>query len=309
MAEVRDRITQILRQRVLRGLHASSLRRGDRLPSARDLEPEFDTDHRVILAAYRALAKEGLVELRQRGGIYVAAEGSTIGGLPAISSEWVADLFVQGISREIPVPELHEWLRRLVETLRIRAVAIATTADQVTGLARELRDEYGLEASGLSAASLGSAEDLPTDVRRADLLVTTEAHAAPVQAIAERLRKPCVVIAIRPDVIGGEWRFLLRRPVYVVVADAHFVKLLDEFFAGTPGAENVRALVIGRDDLDAIPDGAPTYVTREARERLGTTRIRGRILPAARLLSDESSREIIQFIVRANLEALAARTR
>ena len=29
-------------------------------------------DHRAILAAYRTLASEGLVEVRERGGVYVA---------------------------------------------------------------------------------------------------------------------------------------------------------------------------------------------------------------------------------------------
>ena len=74
----REGIAEVLRGRILRGLHSRSLASGDRLPSARELGAEFDIDHRVVLAAYRELASEGLIELRQRGGIYVARRDDTL---------------------------------------------------------------------------------------------------------------------------------------------------------------------------------------------------------------------------------------
>ena len=41
---------------------------------------EFGVDHRLILAAYKQLAAEGLVEVRERGGVYVSgAHVSTTG--------------------------------------------------------------------------------------------------------------------------------------------------------------------------------------------------------------------------------------
>lgn len=68
MTEPHGVIVETLRGRILRGLQAGTLVSGDRLPSARDLVAEFEVDHRVILSAYRELAGEQLVELRQRGG-------------------------------------------------------------------------------------------------------------------------------------------------------------------------------------------------------------------------------------------------
>jgi hypothetical protein len=100
---------------------------------------------------------------------------------------------------------------------------------------------------------------------------------------------------------------LLRKPVYVVASDDRFIALLRGYFAHTPGAANLRFLIAGRDDLSIIPDGAPTYVTRSARDNLGETPIKGRILPSARLFSSESTRQIIRFIVRMNLDVLASR--
>lgn len=310
----RDDLVETLRGRLLRGLHAGAVGPGDRLPSARELEREFDVDHRIILSAYRALAAEGLVELRQRGGIYVAATRRP-DAVPAPPEAWMIDLLAQGVAREVPVVEFHDWFRRATETLRLRVAAVQSTRDQILGLARELRDDYGLEVEGVDAPALGEAtrsgraDLLPAEVRRADLLVTTAAHEQVVGKAAALVGRQVLVLDVRPDLVGGEWRMLLRRPVHVLVADAGFIPALRSFFAEIPGAENLRPLVVGRDDLSVIPDGAPVYVTRGARALLADTPIRGRVLPTARLLAPESVRELIGFIVRANLDALTARGR
>jgi len=314
VSERREEIADVLRQRVLRGLHAGALRPGDRLPSARELERDFDADHRVVLAAYRQLAAEGLVELRQRGGIYVASQPSD-GAVPAPPETWLVDVVAQGVAREVPLPELHEWLRRATGTVRLRAAVVASTADQATGIERELCDDYGIDSVRVDPATLhgagstGAAPEAPASVRHADLLVTTQAHAERVEALAGSLGKPCVVTTIRPDLVGAEWRLLLKRPVYVLVADARFLETLRHFFAETPGAENLRPLVVGRDDLAVVPEGAPVYVTRSAREALGDTPIRGQVLPTARVFSAEAARALITFVVRANLDAITARRR
>jgi DNA-binding FadR family transcriptional regulator len=56
MKYARAELADVLRGRILRGLQGGVLRLGDRLPSARELEAELGTDHRVILDAYRVLA-------------------------------------------------------------------------------------------------------------------------------------------------------------------------------------------------------------------------------------------------------------
>ena len=308
MADRRIEIAEVLRGRVLRGLHAGALRPGDRLPSARDLTVEFDVDHRLILDAYRLLVAENLVELRPRGGIYVAPRIEGGAGIPPLPEAWFASLLTDSLSREIPGPELHEWLRRATETLRIRAVIIASTADQSAGLCRELRDDFGLDADALLAGDVRSADSPPLPLRRADLIVTTAAHEGWLRTVAADLRKPLIVITVRPDLRAGEWALLLRRPVYAIVATPEFEDMLRHFFADVPGAkENLRTLVFGRDDLATIPDDAPTYVTQRVRDSLGGIRIPGRILPAARTIAAESAREIFGFIVRSNIEAMRHR--
>ena len=307
MPDSRDQIVDTLRGRVLRGLHSGLLVHGDRLPTSRELAAEFGVDHRLVIAAWKTLADEGLVELRPRGGIYVARGGSTHDGMPPLPESWIVGVLTDALARELPAPELHEWLRRAVDTLRLRAVAIASTFDQADGLCRELRDDFGLEADGLLADEVKDSPEPPLPLRRADLIVTTEAHGAWARALGADLRKPVIVIEVRPELLGGEWALLLRRPVYVVVATPEFGEMLTRFYAHVRGVENLHVIVYGRDDLQQIPDGAPTYETQSVRAQLGAVRVPGRVLPAARTISASSAREIFAFIVRQNLDAMSRR--
>ena len=305
MNKARDTIVDTMRGRVLRGLQAGTLRAGDRLPSARELASEFDVDHRLLIAAYKQLEVEQLVELRPRGGAYVMARPQSEHGLPPLPEIWFVEVLVRGLGRELPAPELHEWLRRCVETLRLRAVVITSTEDQGYGLCRELRDDFGLDTEALLADEVRGLTVAPLPVRRADILVTTEAHASWVRALGAELHKAVTVLEVRPELVGGEWAMLLRRPVYAVVATPEFGDMLRTFFARVPGIENLRVIVYGRDDLTEIPEGAPTYVTQRVRAGLRGARIPGRVLPATRAISTESAREIFAFIVRANIEAMS----
>lgn len=305
MADPRELIVDTLRGRVLRGLHAGTLVPGDRLPTSRELTAEFEVDYRVVISAYKTLASEGLIELRPRGGVYVASAGLSRNGIPPLPEEWLVGFFTEGLAREIPGPDLHEWLRRSMETLRLRSVAIASTTDQGYGLCRELRDDFGMEAASLLPDEVRSAGAPPLPLRRADLIVTTRAHAEWVRDLAADLRKPVIVIDVRPELLGGEWALLLRRPVYVVVSTTEFGEMLRRFYASVPGIENLHVIVLGRDDLGLIPDDAPTYVTQHVRAQLGDARLPGRVLPAARTIASESAREIFAFIVHSNIEAMS----
>lgn len=307
VADSLDRIIETLRGRVLRFVHSGTLSAGDRLPSARTLAREFGVDFRVILSAYRALANEGLVDLRARGGVYIAETYVGANGMPPQPELWIADVLGQGLSREIRGPEFHELFRRCTETLRLRAVVIAPTEDQAFGLRRELRDDFGLEAEGMTAEEVRDVEPLPLAVRRADLLVTTQAHAAWVRELGESLGRPTTVVNVRSDLVGGEWSLLLRQPVYAVVATEEFGRMLREFFSAVPGVENLHVLVFGRDDLAGIPRGATTYITQRVRASLSGVDIQGSILPPVRTIRSDSAREIFGFIVAANLRAMSSR--
>lgn len=296
-------VIRTLRGRIVRALQTGALKSGDRLPGGRHIWAELGSSARVVNAAYRALAVEGLVDLRDRSGVYVADRPSGGAGVDALPEDLLVDLFARGLSHGVPIVDLHQGIRRSVRTARLRLLVVAPTQDQIVGLCRELESDYGVDAAGIDGRAL-SAEPVPRgSLRDIDLLVTTVADAPLVERLADGLGIPVLVAEIRPDLLRGEWRLLLREPVYVVATDARFVELLQRFFAGVPGAHNLRPLVVGHDDISAIPADATTYVTRSARDRLGATAIIGRALPPLRLLSSETARQIITFIVRANRAA------
>lgn len=301
----REAVAARLRKRILRGLRSGALAPGDRLPSARESAAEFDADHRVVLAAYRQLATEGLVERRVRAGIYVARTGAALLATPGV--DWLVDTLIEGLTREVPIVELHDWMRRAIATRLIRAVVIARTHDEVAGISRELREDYGLHVAGAKVSELERPSPaLSAEIDGADLLVTTRAYARLVRALGRRVHVRVVVAQVGPDLLGGDWRALLRKPLYILVSDESTVASTERSFAGVEGAaKNLHVMVVGRDDVAAIPREAAVYISGGAADVLGSAPVGGSPLPRARWFSWTSAREIVSHIVRANLEALS----
>ncbi|MBA3259458.1 MAG: hypothetical protein H0T68_08340 [Gemmatimonadales bacterium] len=221
----------------------------------------------------------------------------------------MVEVLMQGLTHGMAAPAMADGLQRCLETLRLHAVVVECNADQLHSVPAELRRDYGLEVTALDVAALDRNGRPPGVLRRADLLVTTPFHKKQIERLAKALGTPEVVITMCTDLFAEVGRLLPSMPVYFVVADPRFAAKLHRLFAGTAGAVNLRTLVVGQDELDAIPAGAPTYLTQLARERVGDTPLRQRILPEARVFSTESARRLLSFIVRANSEALTARKR
>lgn len=315
----RGDISDTLRQRVLSALHFGTLGAGDRLPSARTLAGELDADPRVVTAAYRQLERDGLVERRPPSRAYFVAAptGPGAGGGPAPMVEWFVELFAGGLARGIGAPDFPEQARRALETLRLRAACVESSHDHLVWLARELQDDYGIAATTVDADALrdvprdapSAASDdgpLPWALRTADLVVTTAAHADLVAPIAARLGRPLVVATVRPDLAAQVARLLAAGAVWFVGTDARFEARVRELFDG-PDVANVRTVLVGRDDVAAIPDRAPAWVMRTARDLLGGVPPHVRPLSTLRAFSPETRRELLRFVVRANVAVLGTR--
>ena len=297
----RMEIAEVMRRRVLSGVASGSLRRNDRLPSARELAGEFDVDPRLVLSSYRVLAREGLVDIRRRSGIYVASTPPVPGGPPVVADGWVADVLFAGIERGLSAPRLGDWLRRCVTTRRLRAAVVALSADQLEGLCGELRELYGVDAVPFAPAVLDGSS-VPTELAAADFVVTESAYADALRARMTPLGKRVLVATIRAD-LDTHWQLLRQEhPVYVVVTDPRTEALLSQ--AAGVHADRVKAVVIGRDEISHVPADAPVYVTRSARQRLASTPIPGKPIPAARAFDAASSLEILRLMVGANLKAM-----
>lgn len=302
MPERRREIAEVLRRRILGLVRAGALKGGDRLPSTRELGREFDTDPRVIQGAYRLLAEEQLVIQRQRSGVFVN-EPQVRMDRPGLSALWLAELFADALARDVPAAQLPNVLHRALATRPIRAVTVTAVVDQNEGMCRELREDFGLKATCVHAAEVLAGPPYPEVLREAELIVTTEAQALRVRELGKKLEIPVIAISVRRDLVGQPVKELLLDTVYMVVADPNFIPVLKKYFGTLPRGQNVRYLVVGQDDLDAIPPTAPVYVTTAAADRIGNRRLPGRRLPPARVFSTECAREILHFVIRRNLES------
>ena len=287
----RDEIVSLLRQRVLRAVAAGALEPGDRLPGTRELSLELDADPRVVASAYRTLAAEGLVELRPRAGAFVAAGvvSHRHDAVPPVDylSEVLAHAGTCGFGARAFVRALSD----VATGRRVRVAVLAATADQALGMARELEEEYAVEARAIRADQL-SGQAGTSALRRAHLVVTSAPHAALARAITEERGIPHLIVTVRSDLFEGEWRLWRDQAVHVVVLDARFRKLVREFLRDAGASEAAVRIHLATDDLSRIGDDAPTYVTQAARAHLGRTRVPGQLIPPARLLDESCARAI-----------------
>lgn len=297
----RSAIADRLRERIVRAIDDGTLCAGDRLPSSRALAPEFRADPRVIAAAYRELSTESLVDVRPKSGIYVAASAAGERHASLVQAKWVTEIFVDAIGRGVPLPELGPAILDFSETRRLRAAAVAETVDQAVGIGRELKHEYGLNATTHQLAEIRSSRP-SSKFRSAHVIVATNHCVAEVRRISEN--RPVISVSARPDLFNNaEWQSLMDREVYMVVTDPGFIAKVRQVLQRAKVRAKLRMVLAGRDDLSRIPAGAPTYVTESARMVIGKTRLPGRIIRRRRLFSDTTARDIVSFIIAHNSSA------
>ncbi len=306
MTRRRAEITDLLRQRVFTGLHLGVLTHRGRLPSVRELAREFGANPRVVLAAYRSLENEGLVELKNRSGAFVAAAAVSVGDPAPRRADWMAEVLIEGLRHGMKPGALSQGLEQCFGAVDLHAAVVECNADQLYSVPEELQRDFGIESAGIEIDSLGSGREVPPDIRNADLLVTTPFHQNEVRTLAGRLGLPLVVITMCTDLFTEVGRLLPLEPVYFIVTDQRFADKLHLVFASAKGAAHLRTLVLGSDDLAEVPDDAPTYLTRLTRARLKDSPLLRRVLPEARVFSAESARQILSFVARANLTGAAA---
>lgn len=327
-------IIALLREHVLGRLHLGVLQPGDRLPSVRHGAREFGVDPRVVLAAYRDLEAEGLVELRARSGVFVARNAGNA-ATPSDSSrstDRLIDQLAESLAAGVSAPMFLEQARRGLETRRLRAVVLDRNRDQLWSTSDELARDYGFEVDAVDVDTIRRRDNMPMVIRRADLLVSASSDAG-IRAIATAANVPILSVGMCPDLFAEIRRILLAESVYFVVSDARFEAKLEGLLAPARGSHPIRGFVYGRDDLHRIPRAAPVYLTRLTREQMqrdaallghsdGDTqperteqsesdqivvsRLLRRIMPDARVFSSESARELLTFVVRANLAVRAA---
>jgi len=303
----RASITESLRQRILAGLHLGTLHPGDRLASLRTLGRELGADPRVVMAAYRQLAAEGLICLRPRSGAFVQPWPQREHELLPEIAMWVVDVFLRGLARGIPPTELRRKARACLDSVRVRAACLECNDDQVHALCAQVRIDYGFDAVAVDADALSRRQPLPPGTTDADFVLTTRFHAAEAQRLGSRLRRPVLVATLDPFFINQVERMLAAGPVWWICTDPRFAAKLPRMLPSLP----VKPIVLGPRPPEGIPSGDTVYATRRAADRLPRGWRGGRVITIPRVFSAETARALVGFLVRRNLRAAreAARKR
>ena len=215
-------------------------------------------------------------------------------------------MLLQARSRGLAPRGVSHYLEAALNTRRVRAACIECNLDQLHMLCSELAGDYGYETQSTELSRIADSEE----VRRADVLVTTAFHAAEVRALGKKLRKPCIVVTLRSDATEEVGNALRRGPVYYVGMDKRFEPKLRKMLQAVGSTKNLRYVLIGRDDPEDIPPGATTYIMSSARDylnkRYGPGGPPGHPIHPPRVFSDDSARQLLTTLVRANRAALAA---
>ncbi|GAA3596106.1 GntR family transcriptional regulator [Klugiella xanthotipulae] len=83
------------------GIVTGTIRRGDRMPTAKDLCASLAVNRNTVLHAYQMLRDEGLVELRRGRGATVTAQADNLVQLSVAVNNLVTEARELGISPEI----------------------------------------------------------------------------------------------------------------------------------------------------------------------------------------------------------------
>ncbi|MET0399044.1 MAG: GntR family transcriptional regulator [Longimicrobiaceae bacterium] len=304
------RLADLLRGRILGGIHTGRLDTGDRLPSYRDVTEETGADLRAIARAYGVLEAEGLVEVRGRSGVFVATQERIGGRVLAETARWVAGVLGQARTRRIRVPDLPEFVRECTASARVRCAFVESTADQIESFCAELRDDYGFEALAVHADRFTpvatGAEILPRipeEVRTAHIIATTAFHAAEMRLVAQQLGKPLVVVRLNRTFARELQRVAAEEEIAVVCVDPRFVERV-RLVAGRVYADRIHGvLAYDPDAVARIDSSRPVLVSQAARAVLRDLKLPPSC-PDEPMISPGSADELAELLIRFNLEAM-----
>lgn len=307
MATRRNDIREALQQRLSSGLHLGVLQPGERLASARETARDLGTDYRVVVAAVRDLERDGLLEIRPRAGIFVGRPVTQRGdaALAGFGNRLV-DLLLDEVAKGLPIARVVESVRRSLETVRLRAACIECNQDQLDFLCYHLQTDYSVDSAAIAIDHLRG--EPPLALRQADLVVSTTFHAGEVRHLAARLGKPSIIVTLDPRRRAEVARLLAERPVYFIGTDPRWAAKVRAIWAGEARAENLHPVTLGYDSLADIPEEAAVMVMPAARRQLAGSPLLARAL-SPRGFSRETARQIITFIVRANVMASLAQAK
>jgi GntR family transcriptional regulator len=127
-------ISRQIAQQVATLCAAGSLKPGDRLPSVREVARDLAVNQNTVLRVYERLSRDGLLEMRQGQGTFVAlrAQAKASPGQRARLVEELRQIAQQGLSLGLTDDELHALLAAAIDQLHAGANSAARPAESTT---------------------------------------------------------------------------------------------------------------------------------------------------------------------------------
>ncbi|MFL5384688.1 MAG: PAS domain-containing protein [Longimicrobiaceae bacterium] len=296
-------VTERLRGGIAAALDLGYLRPGDRLPGTREAASVSGIDHRVISAAYRRLAAEGLVEVRPRRGPVVAAPEPAGAEELGETPEWMAGVLEGAAQLQVRLPALADLVRRWTAAQPVRCLCVDSTEDGRAALVQEMTAQWGMECEAASPEERGSQRELAAAIRAADVVVTTHFNAGAVRPLARSARKPVVVAATRPDLVEAVEAALRRGPLTAVVADLAYAERLRVL----PNGERLRpVLATDTAAVEVLSPDEAVLLTLAAQQKVKRPL---RLLAApGHFVAPLDARALARVLIRANLTPARGRT-
>ena len=160
-----------LRARIAGALYLGSLGAGDPLPGIRELARRTGLNHKVVRRVYRSMEAAGLVEVRDRSGIYVADSVPTAAPREPMAA-WAATVLVQATGFGVGAAALLTLLQQAVGARRLRCACVDDMEDDRFALCAEIEALFAMRTIPREIVAGAPAGD-PGD---ADLVVTTPFH-------------------------------------------------------------------------------------------------------------------------------------
>lgn len=268
-----------LRERTLGLLHIGRKVPGARLPSVRSLARLLDEDHRAIAEVYRDLQRDGLVEIRPRSGVFVAAGAPAPADLGSSADEWIGEFCAEALHHGIALPELPLLLQRHLSPSAFHCICVESVQDVLTAFCEDFSRYLGIAceryvlpaAPPAESAARADVDALRQRLAGADCVLTTPFHVGRVAPAARALNIPLVQVSVDDEIVDLVRAALRGGSLTVVASDAAFFDRFRAMYADYVYHDDQLRGILARDHaaVAALAAANPVLVTRAARAELG----------------------------------------
>lgn len=299
-----EQIGALVREHLVRGLHVQAIRPGDRLPSVRDAAAALGVTHHTALKVYAGLQEEGLVEARACSGTYVAPLDRALEQPLGETAEWLIEVLEQACAHRIRIPLLPDLIHRWTAATTLRCACIAGTEDDEYALLCEMEQQYGAQATGVRLEHFpcdpSNVSLVPEAAVDADAWIATTLAAPRVQPLADALGKPLVTAAMSADRVRAVQGWIAENRLNVVCVDPAFGTQMRQLFAAARPDRVRVVLASDRPELESLDPTEPVYLTRAARDHLGSVTFRLLVAPTG-AFCDDFARSVVALLVAHNV--------